>query len=90
MTDTALVILMAGIAASHLRMNRHECDDDDDNCYDDDDNEDDDDNNDNDEGGGSLWTVLADAAAAWTSSWRGGRGMVQAWVGHFVSSITLP
>jgi hypothetical protein len=60
MTNTALAILMAAIAASHLRMHRRERDDDDDDCYDDDDDGDDDD----DEGGGSPWTVLADAAAA--------------------------
>ena len=55
MTNTALAILMAAIAASHLRMHRRERDDDDDDCYDDDDDGDDDD----DEGGGSPWTVLA-------------------------------
>jgi len=45
MMDTALTILMAGIAASHLRMHRRKCDDDDDDCYN---NNGDDDNNDND------------------------------------------
>jgi hypothetical protein len=77
MTDTALVILMVGIAASHLCMNRHERDNDDDKCYDDDDNneDDNDDDNDNDEGGGWLWLVLTTMPRLpRTSSWQGERG----------------
>ena len=45
MTDTALTILMAGIATSHLRMHRCKRDNDNNDCYDDDDDKD-------DEGGG--------------------------------------
>ena len=37
MTDTALAILIAGIAASHLHMHRHERNDDNNDCYDDND-----------------------------------------------------
>ena len=59
MTDTALVILMVGIAAFHLRMHHRERNDDVDNCYDDND-----DDNDDNKGEGSPWTVLADAATA--------------------------
>ena len=41
MTDTTLVIFMAKIATSHLRMHHCEHDNDDDDCYDDDDNKND-------------------------------------------------
>jgi len=41
MTDTALTILMAGIAVSHLHMHRHERNNDNDDCYGNDDNKDD-------------------------------------------------
>ena len=41
MTDTALAILIAGIATSHLHMHCHERNDDNSDCYDDNDDDDD-------------------------------------------------
>ena len=70
MTDTALAILMAGIAASHLCIHNRERDNDDDGCYD----NDDDDDEDNKGGGGSPWRVLADAAAAAPHPGKEGKG----------------